>query len=372
MQTTRIVSRGLVAAVILALALGQQAPASAAIVAEPALLPPSPTPPPGCFATTHSYTQPTPQAIPDKDLNGITSTIHVSGLPPFTWNVTVQTAIPHTFSADLRVYLLAPDQPGFKNTLTSDNGIAAADVFSPTLWSDQAPLGVTEANLISHVNQPFLIPEGAMGAHYGHNPNGDWRLWVVDAGQGDTGTLNSWSLNVTTLPFEPPIRASQFPTDNTSHAIPNPGTLTATLNVSNAGPVLDNLTLRTSIAISDSGDLKLTLTSPTGLTTTLVNGNDLLGAFNGLANLFNGTLWTDDPVGGGPVTDANPVSGQPLDQVQPEGAMRHFAGSNPNGTWTLTITDMTGDALPQGFLNSWQLGIYTSRCDALYLPTVRR
>jgi hypothetical protein len=28
--------------------------------------------------------------------------------------------------------------------------------------------------------------------------------------------------------------------------------------------------------------------------------------------------------------------------------------------------------LPQGLLHGWQLGIYTSRCDALYLPSVRR
>ena len=74
---------------------------------------------------------------------------------------------------------------------------------------------------------------------------------------------------------------------------------------------------------------------------------------------------------GGPLTNATYVNGVPLDQVQPEGAMGHFKGSNPNGVWTLAITDMRGGA-DSGSLDSWQLGVYTKQCNALYLPAVER
>ncbi|MEP7357388.1 MAG: proprotein convertase P-domain-containing protein [Anaerolineales bacterium] len=64
------------------------------------------------------------------------------------------------------------------------------------------------------------------------------------------------------------------------------------------------------------------------------------------------------------------MDGDNLGQVQPEGAMRHFVGSNPNGSWRLTVTDTGGPGT--GSLNSWQLGIYTSHCEAVYLPVIRR
>jgi subtilisin-like proprotein convertase family protein len=368
MSLSKTMNRWLMGAALLALALSQPALAGAQTIAAPTIaigeVPTGPglwpTPPPGCPATTYTYPVTTPIPIPDRST--ITSTIPVSGLAPYIWNVTARTSISHTFPSDLNVYLLAPNEFGFRNTLTTHNGDGNDNVFANTLWSDQAPYGVTEVGFAPNTNQPFLIPEGAMGAHFAHNPNGDWKLVVQDVVTGDVGILNNWTLSITTLPFRP-IGASQFRTDNTSHAITSPGTLTRTLTVNNAGPVLNYVTLQAYIPYNISGDLRIRLTSPTGLTTTLVNNRG--GA---LADLFNGVTFTDDPVGGGPVTDAKYQNGVALGQVQPEGAMRHFAGSNPNGTWTLTITSSGGS----GSLNSWQLGIYTGHCDTLYLPAVRR
>jgi len=376
MLTIERLGRWLVVTAIVALALGQQAPAGAA-PAERAPLPepsggdilPIPALPPGCVATTRAFTQSAAQLIPD--VSTITSTLPVSGMGPYIWDVTAQTLISHTFSSDLNVYLIAPNQFGYRNTLTTRNGydFDGHDVDAPflnTVWSDQAPLGVTELNFADNVTQPFVIPEGAMGAYAGHhNPNGNWQLVVQDAAALDTGRLNGWTLSITTLPFYPRGN-SQFPTDSTVHPIPNPGTLTTTLSINNAGPVLEDVTLLTYITHSNSGDLNIVLTAPSGLTTTLVNGRA-----NGFADQYNGTLWTDAPVGGGPVTDATYVNGVPLDQVQPEGAMGHFKGSNPNGVWTLAITDMRGGA-DSGSLDSWQLGVYTRQCNALYLPAVER
>src|SRR5262249_39160304 len=151
-----------------------------------------------------------------------------------------------------------------------------------TLWSDQAPYGVTEVAFADKVNQPFLIPEGAMGAMYDRNPNGTWKLVVKDTAPHDTGILYSWAVTITTLPLDPPA-VSTFPTDNTSHPIPDGGTLTATLNVNSVGPVLDRVTVQTYLTHTNSGDLRVVLTAPSGLTTTLVDqvGNNLVGLYYG-------------------------------------------------------------------------------------------
>src|SRR5262249_11826104 len=162
---------------------------------------------------------------------------------PFTWNVTAQTSISHSYSSDLSVYLLPPNQFAFVDALTTGNGFWHQNVFANTLWSDQALYGVTEVAFADNPDHEFLIPEGAMGAMYGHIPNGDWKLVVQDTGISNTGILNDWSLTITTLPFNPP-GVSAFPDDNSSHTIPNPGTLTATLNVTGVGPVLDRVTVQ--------------------------------------------------------------------------------------------------------------------------------
>ena len=109
----------------------------------------------------------------------------------------------------------------------------------------------------------------------------------------------------------------------------------------------------------------MTLTAPNGLTTTLTANRG--GAYS---NLSNGTLWTDTPnVGPGPVTDADFTHGF-LTQVQPEGAMGHFVGYNPNGQWTLTIKNTSG--VDTGLLDEWGVNIQTGYCTPTYLPVITR
>lgn len=343
-----------------------------AVAAAPRLAPPpAPAPrhpatvypPPGCTTTTTTYVNLTPQALLDNTT--ITSTVSVAGLPPTLWQVEARTALSHTFPGDLEIYLNSPypfDTPG---TLSTRNGGSADNSFANTQWSDRAFLGVTEVSFGIGVNQPDLIPEGAMGNYRFHDPNGVWQLIVRDKATSDTGTLNGWSLHLTTL-NEPYVSASQFPHNPTDQAIANPGTTTSTIQVSQAGEYLMNLTVQTVISHSASGDLTLTLTAPSGLTTTLTHERGGL-----LDNLYHNTTWTDSPIySPGPVTDATYVDGQALAQVQPEGALGHFVGSDPNGTWTLTIKDSSG--LNAGLLKDWSLGLYTGACQPVYLPAVQR
>ena len=358
-------SRWFLLAALLAAAFGPQSPAQAAQRQDPPGPQTSATPPPNCGAVTHTYTSSTPQAI--HDLSTITSTLHVSGLPPQIWDTQVHTAISHTYSSDLEIYLIQPDSFGEKIALSTHNGGGADNIFADTLWSDQAPFGITElTTFFDNVSLPFLIPEGALGATSGKTPNGDWKLVVKDTVLSDTGTLNNWSLTITTLAISPPGNVA-IPTYATPENIPDGGTFTSTVHVSGLDPITQNVGVYTYIEHQRSGDLRLILTSPAGLTTTLTNGRGYTNT-----DLFYGTSWRDDAFL--PVTDATEgvdFQGANLDQAQPEGAMGHFTGSNPNGTWTLAATDLNSNG-KTGTVSQWQLVVNGAHCDGLFLPTVRR
>ncbi|MCC7360045.1 MAG: proprotein convertase P-domain-containing protein [Anaerolineales bacterium] len=319
--------------------------------------------PPGCTVTTTHYQDVTPVAIPD--LNTITRTLTVSGLSYDLWKVTAYTAISHTWNADLDIYLNSPYPADLTGTLTTQNGGSADNVFSATTWDDDQTLGVTEVAFTNNVPQYYLVPEGAMGNYRFHSPNGNWQLVVRDNAGGDTGTLNRWELEITTL-NELLIVDDRSYSNSVDTPIANPGTTTSNIVVSNAGHYLTNVTAQTVISHSASGDLTLMLTAPDGLTTTLTNNRG--GPFD---NLYNGTTWTDSPIPpGGPVTDADYSNNVVLAQVQPEGAMGRFVGVDPNGTWTLTIKD--NNSPNSGVLKDWSLGIYTGYCAPVYLPVAVR
>ncbi|MEI5639538.1 MULTISPECIES: S8 family serine peptidase [unclassified Pseudoalteromonas] len=115
-----------------------------------------------------SYQNTTPVEIPDNDATGITSTITVAdSVTVFDSNTLVD--ITHTYIGDLLI------------TLTSPAGTVA------TLHNRQ---GGGDDNL----NQTFNS-----AAFNGEVATGDWTLTVSDNAGIDTGTLNSWTLNLTGL-----------------------------------------------------------------------------------------------------------------------------------------------------------------------------
>ena len=110
-----------------------------------------------------TYTNSTPLAIPD--LATVSSTITVSGRTgnaPTTSKVSVN--ITHSYRGDLKIDLLAPD--GSVYLLKASSG------------SDSA------ANVIA----TYTVNLSAEAL------NGAWKLRIQDTASGDTGTLNSWSL----------------------------------------------------------------------------------------------------------------------------------------------------------------------------------
>jgi subtilisin-like proprotein convertase family protein len=107
-------------------------------------------------------------------------------------DVNVKINVTHTWDADLDIYLRHPD--GTLVELTSDNG-SSGDNYTNTIFDDEA------ATSILGQAAPFtgtFKPEGLLSTLDGKPASGTWQLVVTDDEGQDTGTLNSWSLDITT------------------------------------------------------------------------------------------------------------------------------------------------------------------------------
>jgi uncharacterized repeat protein (TIGR01451 family) len=334
----------------------------------------APAAPAACGATTTSFTNSTPVAISATGTPVVTSTISVSGVGPFLYDLDVTTFIQHTFSSDLDITITSP--MGTVVTLTTDNGSTFDDVFNGTVWDDnadpdtQVPYTANNNLVVEHTYANLtlaspLVPEEPLGAFIGEDPNGTWTITISDDSNLDGGNLNSWSLGVTTLASVPTPTTLPTVTQSTPVAISATGTpvVTSTIVVAGAGRVLD-VNATTFIQHTFSSDLDVTITSPAGTVVTLTTDNG--STFD---NVFNGTVWDDDADPDTQVpytannnlviehTYANLTLASPL---VPEEPLAAFTGEDPNGTWTLTVSDDSN--LDGGSIDSWSLDIQTFTC----------
>jgi subtilisin-like proprotein convertase family protein len=145
-------------------------------------------------------------------------------------------------------------------------------------------------------------------------------------------------------------------------AIPTgPAIVTSTVVVAGAGSRIWDVDVTTNIVHSFAADLDITIQSPAGTVVTLTTDNG-----GGNDNVFNGTLWDDgaNPLGqvpytanNGLVTDHAYADLTLASPLVPEESFAAFVGENPNGTWTITISDdSAGDG---GSLTSWALAVTT-------------
>lgn len=313
-------------------------------------------------ATTTQISNTTPTTIVDGTT--VTSTIVVSGAGTFLYDLNLTTFLQHLNSNDLDVTLTSPN--GTVVTLTTDNGGTADDVFNGTVWDDQANPGgqvpyVTNSGLAGDHQYSNLVlasplaPEGSLGALIGENPNGTWTLTITDDSVNTfEGSLDSWTLDLTTLATAPTVSAPTTFTNSTPIPIPvtaPPLVLTSTIAVSGLSHHLFDVDLQTFITHSFNGDLDITITSPSGTVVTLTTDN---GGVND--NVFNGTVWNDN--GAATATDNSYTNLTTAASLIPEEALAAFIGEDPNGTWTLTISDDAN--LDGGSLDSWSLMLSTT------------
>jgi subtilisin-like proprotein convertase family protein len=310
-----------------------------------------PAAPEGCTASTSSFTQSTPVPIPDP--GAVTSTVAVSGVNTVIWDLNVRTNLTHANVGNLRIKLTSPQ--GTTTYLSFENGVGFADVFNGTVWDDQGPVGVHLADYVTGVPQPSLIPDEPMSKFSGEDPNGTWKLTVTDILAGDTGTLNSWTLEVTTLQAAP-ASASVTAVNTTPLPIPDNDTdVTTTIDFPAGITSACKVVVKTNLTHTDNGDIVMHLTSPSATEIALTVRNA-----KGFADVFNGTSWDDAAPDG--VRVHSYADGVPVPAIQPEEAMGKLIGENPTGTWTLTLRDAA--LIDVGTLNSWQITITNCTCQS--------
>ncbi|HSD89450.1 MAG TPA: proprotein convertase P-domain-containing protein, partial [Kofleriaceae bacterium] len=126
----------------------------------------NPMPPPPSGGTMHTYAAMPAAAIPDNSPAGVSSTIEVTDTGTLG-EVKVTTDITHTYRGDLKVTL----SHGTTSQVIFDRSGGSAD----------------------DLKQSFTVT-GLSG-----DLAGAWTLKVEDTAGQDVGTLNSWTLDVTTL-----------------------------------------------------------------------------------------------------------------------------------------------------------------------------
>ena len=344
--------------------------AGLAVVLAPAAAGSAPAPPPGCSGNSFSFTNDTPAAVSGGvSAPPVTRTIQVSGAQRYLRDVDVITDISHSFSADLDITVRSPQ--GTVVTLTTDNGEGNDNVFGNgtlgTRWDDDAGEPVTDAVIVNNVPTPSVVPEEAMAAFIGEDPNGTWTLTVADDSAPDNGQLHRWSLELATLNGTPVMQTTEV-TGTGPQPIPNPGPLMSPAVVAGADAYVADVELRTDISHEASGDLDVSLRSPSGTISKMSTGNgasfdDVFGGLGGAPT----TRWYDKAGastlddGGGPVTDASFVNDVVETDLVPEEAMGAFVGENPNGTWSLDVVDRSSGGFggDSGTLNAWSLSVRT-------------
>ncbi|MEZ0006208.1 subtilisin-like proprotein convertase family protein [Flavobacterium sp. 28YEA47A] len=141
--------------------------------------------------TCNTYTSNTAFAIPDANAN---YTVRALNIPTtaLVSDVNVAVNITHTWLADINIALVNPGANGTQINLfdqgCSNNGVTKN---LNATFDDQ---GVS-ANCVATVTGNIL-PVQPLSVYNGTNPQGNWLLGFRDLGNGDTGTVNSFSITI--------------------------------------------------------------------------------------------------------------------------------------------------------------------------------
>ncbi len=200
----------------------------------------------GTNAPPATFTSFFPANIPDNNLLGTNSAIYVPNVAGVIQKVTVSLYTVHPNVGDLTFQLISPDGT---NVLLSANhggtganyGLACIPTTSRTIFDDDA------TNAIANGRAPFVgsfkpdQPLSAFSGKSGTNAVGLWQLVAIDSGAGNVGTLECWSLNISSSSCAP--GGGQCPGVDLSISMqdaPDPAVissnLTYTINVTNNGP----------------------------------------------------------------------------------------------------------------------------------------
>ncbi len=132
-----------------------------------------------------------PQPILDFSVVNAPITINASGT---VYNLELTLDITHSFIGDLDAYLLSPS--GRQVELFTQVGDQYNNLSNVTL-SDSASRSIATLGIADVPYHGTWRPEGLLSDFIGEDVSGTWILQIRDTAYADEGTLNSWSLKIT-------------------------------------------------------------------------------------------------------------------------------------------------------------------------------
>jgi subtilisin-like proprotein convertase family protein len=140
-------------------------------------------------ATQYFTSTDVPKNIPDFNPIGVNSSLVITS-PDRIGKIRVSVNISHTYTEDLIIKLVAPDQTAI---LLSNRRGSDGDGYLNTTFDDAAPVSVISGTA------PFTgsyRPEQLLAGLIGRPLSGTWQLVVSDKYEGDVGQILSWSLAI--------------------------------------------------------------------------------------------------------------------------------------------------------------------------------
>ena len=312
--------------------------------------PAPPVAPPGCAATTNTFTRSSGIMV-FRDM-GYYDTF--DSLPmavgTYLWNVSVRTRLRHSFSGDAHLHIRA----GQVVALVQGGAGDLDDVYNGTLWDDRADLLPGGYPYVDGVAATPLVPAMALSRFRGTDPNRSWTLSISSYGDPlpmmQMGTLDGWDLTLTTLDRAPSASTAML-SSSTEVPIRDLMTVNGSIMVSGLPTFLCQVEVSHMLEHDRDNQLEMALISPAGTRVVLTRRK---GAPTGdMASI----RWTDD----GPRAIADDYwklrTGNGL---TPEGALGALITEDPNGMWRLEISDRVAET--EGTLRSWTLHLTTCRC----------
>ncbi len=247
--------------------------------------------------------------------------------------------ITQTFNADLEIYLVAPNGTTFE--ISTDNGGGVGGGYVGVIVNN------TGGNFPTGDTNPItgtFRPEGALFSTYGGALAGTWKLYVLDDGAGDTGSIQNFTLNLGNATFN---AGTGFILDD----IPNNGiaannTIPSSTNLFNSGGAFASATVPVgtysslasisfSITQTQNDNLDIYLLAPDN--TVFVVSTDNGGSGNG----YTSVIVTD---GGAafPIGNTNPITGTFTYEAGGGVTFANYPAASCAGIWRLYVFDDAG------------------------------
>ncbi|TRX34111.1 T9SS type A sorting domain-containing protein [Flavobacterium sp. ZT3R18] len=173
----------------------------------------------------NTYTFAAPYPIPDFQAAYTEKTIVVPATSSEITDVNFNVGFTHTYIGDVQIEVVSPSGTIVKLV---DKSCGATNSSLVLAYDD---LG--EALTCGTTTSQTVVPVGIMSTFNGENPQGTWKLRFRDAGQGNTGTINTASIQICTSSYTRLATSSFEIKDFVLYPNPNKGNFTVRFTSAN-------------------------------------------------------------------------------------------------------------------------------------------